>query len=81
MQKPIALALFLLAGLTCGAAERPPNFIVIFCDDLGYGDLGCFGSKKNRTHHLGSVSSTAPGLLHTQALLIPQEHRIQLLLV
>ena len=26
-----------------GAADFPPNFIVIFTDDQGYGDLSCFG--------------------------------------
>src|SRR5678815_5996548 len=28
-----------------GASARPPNFVLIFADDMGYGDLGCYGSK------------------------------------
>lgn len=33
-----------------GANERrPPNFVVIFCDNLGYGDLGCYGHPVHRT--------------------------------
>ena len=42
------IALFLaLLGFPISAmgAERPPNFVVIYADDLGYGDVGCFGSK------------------------------------
>jgi len=37
-------------------SQRPPNFIIIFCDDLGYGDLGCFGSKKHRTPHIDQMA-------------------------
>jgi len=37
--------------------ERPPNFIIIFCDDLGYGDLGCFGSKKHRTPNIDQMAA------------------------
>lgn len=37
--------------------SRTPNFIVIFCDDLGYGDIGCFGSQKNRTPHIDRMAA------------------------
>ena len=30
---------------------QKPNFIVIFADNLGYGDLGCYGSTHHRTPH------------------------------
>lgn len=48
------LLLFLLLA-TSASAERP-NYIVIFCDDLGYGDLGCYGSTKNRTPHIDQLA-------------------------
>ena len=33
-----------------------PNFIIIFCDDLGYGDIGCFGSKKHNTPNIDQMA-------------------------
>ncbi|MDP2791112.1 MAG: sulfatase [Rectinemataceae bacterium] len=33
-----------------------PNIVLINCDDLGYGDLGCYGSKKNDTPHLDALA-------------------------
>jgi arylsulfatase A-like enzyme len=35
---------------------KKPNFIIIFCDDLGYGDIGCFGSKKHRTPNIDRMA-------------------------
>ncbi len=40
-----------------GEGGRKPNFIVIFVDDMGYGDLGCFGSTKNRTPHVDKMAA------------------------
>jgi len=33
-----------------------PNFIIIFTDDLGYGDLGCFGSTAIKTPNIDRIA-------------------------
>jgi arylsulfatase A-like enzyme len=38
------------------AAAAVPNYVLIFCDDLGYGDLGCYGSTKNRTPRIDAMA-------------------------
>ena len=54
----VALLLLYWPSL-CPAArpDRKPNFIVIFCDDLGYGDLGCFGHPTIRTPNLDRMAA------------------------
>lgn len=37
--------------------EGKPNFVFIMADDLGYGDLGCFGQKKIKTPNLDQMAS------------------------
>ena len=32
------------------------NYVLIFCDDLGYGDLGCYGSTKNHTPRIDAMA-------------------------
>ncbi len=42
---------------------KRPNVILMNCDDLGYGDLGCYGSTKNKTPTLDQLA--ADGLRFT----------------
>ncbi|MBL8177522.1 MAG: sulfatase [Bryobacterales bacterium] len=38
------------------AQVRKPNFVIFLADDLGYGDIGCFGSKDVPTPHIDSLA-------------------------
>ena len=48
-----------------GDTARPPNIVFLMADDLGYGDLGCFGQQKIRTPNIDRLAAT--GLKFTQA--------------
>ncbi|NQU20436.1 MAG: sulfatase [Candidatus Nealsonbacteria bacterium] len=52
----IALAVVLSTYCTSTAAEKPPNFVLIFADDQGYQDVGCFGSPKIKTPALDRMA-------------------------
>lgn len=46
------------ASLSTSAAEaRRPNLVVIMADDLGYGDLSCYGASTYRTPHLDQLAA------------------------
>jgi len=60
----LAVAILLVASAECaGAAEaataagEKPNVIVIFADDLGYGDLACYGHPDFQTPHLDRMAA------------------------
>ena len=62
----ISVAL-LPATLKMYSAEKPlkPNIIFILCDDMGYGDLGCYGQKYIQTPNLDRMAQE--GMRFTQA--------------
>lgn len=55
--KNSAIGLASLAMSRCSSSARRPNFIIIFCDDLGYGDLGCFGHPTIQTPNLDRMAT------------------------
>lgn len=58
MIKTLLIPLIIPFGGNCqmrsvqSAIPEKPNFIIILADDLGYGDLGCYGSIKVKTPHI-----------------------------
>ena len=55
MLRSSSLLLVLLFTVHASQA-RPPNFIIIFCDDLGYADIGPFGAKHHRTPNIDRLA-------------------------
>ncbi|KAB6383000.1 arylsulfatase [Bacteroides xylanisolvens] len=46
-------------------SNTPPNILFILCDDMGYGDLGCYGQPFIRTPHIDTMANE--GMRFTQA--------------
>lgn len=49
-------SILMLAAAIAAASERLPNIIFIMADDLGYGDLSCYGSSDIRTPHIDGLA-------------------------
>jgi arylsulfatase A-like enzyme len=56
MFRPI-FSLFIILQLNGLTFSKTPNFIVIFTDDQGYEDIGCFGSPKIKTPNLDKLAA------------------------
>ena len=58
------IAVLNLSSFAFAAKTESPNIVVIFCDDLGYGDLSCFGHPTIKTPNLDRMA--AEGVRLTQ---------------
>lgn len=70
MNKNLSLSAALLAAITPAGAKdvqkmQRPNIIFIMCDDMGYGDLGCYGQQYISTPNIDRMASQ--GMMFTQA--------------
>jgi arylsulfatase A len=86
LMRTVSLAFFALA--LCPAASRAadtaaglprPNFVVILIDDMGYGDIGPFGSKLNRTPCLDRMAAEGMKLTSFYAAPVCTPSRAQMM--
>ncbi len=72
----LLLAALLAPGLS---SARPPNVVVIFIDDMGYGDIGPFGATKQRTPHLDRMAKEGMKLTSFYATPVCSVSRAQMM--
>jgi arylsulfatase A-like enzyme len=67
LDRRVTLSFYILATLACISPcfAAQPNILILLADDMGYGDLGCMGSKLLATPHIDALSQS--GVLCTQA--------------
>jgi len=51
-----AILLSVILSIPAPVVAKKPNIVLIYVDDLGYGDLGCYGSDKNDTPHIDRMA-------------------------
>lgn len=57
MKRNLILLVFLVFGIQVFAQKSKPNIVIFFADDMGYGDLGCFGSPNIRTPNIDKLAN------------------------
>jgi arylsulfatase A len=60
----LVAGIFLLGAFAWAAPSAKPNIVILFIDDMGYGDIGPFGNKVNQTPHLDRMAEE--GIKFTQ---------------
>ena len=74
-----SFSVLLAALLTAAISARPPNVVVIFIDDMGYGDIGPYGATKQRTPHLDRMAKEGMKLTSFYAAPVCSVSRAQMM--
>jgi len=57
MHRLLTLSFIVNLAAIASGQSRPPNIVFILADDLGYGDLGCYGQKRIETPHIDRLAT------------------------
>lgn len=57
MGKCFSFIIIFVGSVVAGAEEKLPNIVLIVADDLGYGDLGCYGNRMHRTPNIDRLAA------------------------
>ncbi|MFC1735665.1 sulfatase [Candidatus Hydrogenedentota bacterium] len=88
----ILISFLTIVAASCATMTRkpgttPPNFVILFADDMGYGDLGCYGHPTIRTPRLDRMAdegirltqfySAAPSCTPSRAALLTGRYQVR----
>ena len=79
MNPSLTLLFALLLAPLAALAQPQPNIVIIFMDDLGYGDIGPYGATKQKTPHLDRMAAEGMKLTSFYAAPVCSVSRAQLL--
>ena len=79
MNPALSLLIALLLAPLAALAQPQPNIVIIFMDDLGYGDIGPYGATKQKTPHLDRMATEGMKLTSFYAAPVCSVSRAQLL--
>jgi arylsulfatase A len=77
--KPLLTLFLFLNTLGPAIAAAPPNIVIIFIDDMGYGDIGPYGATQQKTPNLDRMASEGMKLTSFYAAPVCSVSRAQLL--
>lgn len=77
--RSLLISILSLGAVVAQAAERPPNIVLIFADDVGREVLGCYGGTSYKTPNIDALSDGGMQFSHCYSMPVCHPSRITLL--